>query len=89
MKSISPVTFIDKLIKKNELGQPFRPSDHQREILRLAFAFDSDGRLPYDTILYSASRRAARPGLKRFIDEGLQDGDVQPLDECQAQIGTD
>jgi len=27
--------------------------------------------------------------LKRFIDEGLQDGDVQPLDECQAQIGTD
>jgi hypothetical protein len=23
MKSISPVTFIDKLIKKNELGQPF------------------------------------------------------------------
>ena len=28
MKSISPVTFIDKLVKKNELGQPFRLSDH-------------------------------------------------------------
>ena len=28
-----------------------------------------------------------KAGLKRFIDEGLQDGDVQPLDECQAQIG--
>jgi len=24
MKNISPVTFIDKLIKKNELGQPSR-----------------------------------------------------------------
>jgi len=30
-----------------------------------------------------------KAGLKRFIDEGLQDGDVQPLDECQPQIGTD
>ena len=38
MKSISPITFIDKLIKKNELGQLFRLSDHQREVLRLAFA---------------------------------------------------
>jgi hypothetical protein len=40
MKSISPIHFIDKLIKRNELGQPFRLSDHQREVLRLAFAFD-------------------------------------------------
>ena len=40
MNTVSPVTFIDKLIKKNELGQPFRLSDHQREVLRLAFAFD-------------------------------------------------
>jgi hypothetical protein len=23
MKSISPITFIDKLVNKNELGQPF------------------------------------------------------------------
>jgi hypothetical protein len=58
MKSISPVTFTDKLIKKNELGQPFRLSDHQREVLRLAFAFDSDGCLPYDTILYSCVKKS-------------------------------
>ena len=57
-KLIHPLTFIDKLVKKNELGQPFRLMDHQREVLRLAFAFDQDGRLPWDTI---ASRRAARP----------------------------
>ena len=30
-KIIHPVTFIDKLVKKNELGQPFSLSDHQRE----------------------------------------------------------
>ena len=51
MNIINPVTFIDKLIRFNELGQPFRLTDHQREVLRLAFAFDQDGRLPWDTIL--------------------------------------
>ena len=51
MKNISPVTFIDKLIKKNELGQPFRLSDHQREILRLAFDFDSAPRFEDELVL--------------------------------------
>ena len=46
-RPISPITFIDKLIKKNVLGQPFRLMDHQREVLRLAFAFDENG-LPAD-----------------------------------------
>ena len=45
-KSISPITFIDKLVKKSELGQAFKLMDHQRDILRLAFAFDENGRLP-------------------------------------------
>ena len=40
-------------VKKNELAQPFKLMDHQREILRLAFAFDEHGRKPWDTILYS------------------------------------
>ena len=34
-KNISPITFIDKLVKKNELGQPFKLMDHQRDILTL------------------------------------------------------
>ena len=46
MNIIRPETFIDKLVKKDELGQPFALMDHQREVLRLAFDFDSDGRLP-------------------------------------------
>jgi len=44
--TIFPTTFIEKLVKKNELGQPFTLMDHQREILRLAFAFEEHGRLP-------------------------------------------
>jgi hypothetical protein len=41
-KNISPLTFIDKLVKKNELGQPFTLMDHQLEILRLAFALNQE-----------------------------------------------
>ena len=48
MKSISAVDFIRRVIKKNELGQPFKLFPFQEEILNLAFAFDEDGRLPYD-----------------------------------------
>jgi hypothetical protein len=42
-KLIHPLTFIDKLVTKNELGQPFTLMDHQREILRLAFALKTAG----------------------------------------------
>ena len=63
MNTVSPITFIDKLVKNNELGQPFRLSDHQREVLRLAFAFDQDGRLPWDTILYSCIKKSGKTTL--------------------------
>jgi hypothetical protein len=39
-KNLSPLTFSDKLVKKNEVGQPFKLMDRQLEILRFAFAFD-------------------------------------------------
>jgi hypothetical protein len=58
--TISPISFIDRLIKKNELGQPFTLMDHQRDILRLAFAFDENGRLPWDTILYSCVKKSGK-----------------------------
>jgi len=64
MKSISSIHFIDKLIKKNELGQPFSLSDHQREVLRLAFAFAQDGRLPWDT------NKTPRDILAQALDHG-------------------
>jgi phage terminase large subunit-like protein len=60
MNIINPVTFIDKLIRFNELGQPFRVFPFQREILSLAFAFDDNGRLPWDTILYSCVKKSGK-----------------------------
>jgi phage terminase large subunit-like protein len=62
-KNISPTAFIDRLIKFNELGQPFKLMDHQRNILRLAFAFDEQGRLPWDTILYSCVKKSGKTTL--------------------------
>ena len=62
-KTVFPINFIDRLVKKNELGQDFTLMDHQREILRLAFAFDQDGRLPWDTILYSCIKKSGKTTL--------------------------
>ena len=69
-KLIHPITFIDKLVKKNELGQPFTLSDHQREILRLAIDFDQDGRLPWDTIIYSCIKKSGKTTLNGAITLG-------------------
>jgi phage terminase large subunit-like protein len=60
MKIVSPITFIDRLVKKNELGQDFRLMDHQREILRLAFAFGQSGKLPYDTVVWSCPKKSGK-----------------------------
>ena len=60
--SIFPTTFI-RLVKKNELGQPFTLMDHRREILRLAFTFDKAGHLPWDTILYSCVKKSGKTTL--------------------------
>jgi hypothetical protein len=62
-KPISPLDFIDRAVRKNELGQPWRLMDHQREILRLAFAFDSDGRLAWDTVIYSCVKKSGKTTL--------------------------
>ena len=56
-KLIHPITFIERLVKKNELGQPFTLTDHQREILRQAFDFDQGERVPWDTISYSGIKK--------------------------------
>src|SRR4249919_3289676 len=66
-KRITPLTFIDKLVKKNELGQPFSLMHHQREILRLAFAFDENGRLPWDTIIYSCVKKSGKTTLNGAV----------------------
>jgi len=62
-----PVAFIDNLVTRNELGKPFRLMPHQREILRLAFAFDENGRLPYNTIVWSTIKKSGKTTINAAI----------------------
>jgi phage terminase large subunit-like protein len=61
------VDFIDQHIYRNELGQPFCLFPHQREILALAFAFDVDGKLPWDTILYSCPKKSGKTTINGAV----------------------
>jgi phage terminase large subunit-like protein len=61
------VAFFDHEVKVNERGEPFRLFPHQREILAAAFAFGADGKLPWDTFIYSAPKKSG----KTTINGGL------------------
>jgi hypothetical protein len=74
MKIITPITFFEKLIRKNELGQPFALRDHQREVLCLAFAFDQDGRLPWDTIVYSCVKKSGKTTINAGLNKAPSRG---------------
>jgi phage terminase large subunit-like protein len=63
----NPVAFFDAFIRRNELNQPFKLFPHQREIMRLAFAFDQEGCLPWDTIIWSCPKKSG----KTTINGGL------------------
>jgi phage terminase large subunit-like protein len=62
-----PVAFIDRFIRFNELGQPFSLLPHQRAVLSAAFAFDTDGRLPWDTILYSTIKKSGKTTISAAV----------------------
>lgn len=55
-----PVAFIDRFIRRNELGQPFALTPEQRVVLGAAFEFEPDGKLPWDTIIYSAIKKSGK-----------------------------
>jgi len=62
-----PVAFIDDLVERNELGQLFALLAHQREILRLAFAFDAEGRLPWETVILSQPKKSGKTTLNALL----------------------
>jgi phage terminase large subunit-like protein len=66
-KNIFTVTFIEKCVRKSELGRPFRLMPHQKEILELAFAFNEDGRLPYDTVIFSCPKKSGKTTLNAAL----------------------
>ena len=61
------VGFVDDLVHVNERGAPFCLVPHQRTLLRLAFAFDAAGRLPWDTFVYSCPKKSGKTTLNALI----------------------
>lgn len=60
MRPISIVDFIDKVVKRNELGEPFALLPHEREFFRLAYEF-----LPIaETFIYSAVKKSGKTTLQ-------------------------
>jgi phage terminase large subunit-like protein len=62
-----PAAWIEKHILKNELNQPFALYPHQRDILRLMFDFDSDGVLPWDTMVWSCVKKSGKTSLLAIL----------------------
>ena len=62
-----PAFFVDHFVRVNELKAPFALMDHQREFLRLAFAFDADRRLPWDTIVYAAVKKSGKTFFQALL----------------------
>jgi phage terminase large subunit-like protein len=61
------VGWIETFIQKSELGKPFQLYDHQRDILSKMFTFDTEGRLPYDTLLYSAPKKSGKTSINAVV----------------------
>ena len=62
-----PVAFIDDCLPRNEQGVPWRLQRHQRAILRAAFPFDAQGRLPWDTLVYSCPKKSGKTTLNAAL----------------------
>jgi phage terminase large subunit-like protein len=62
-----PVAFLDRFVQTNELGQPFALTSHQRTILTLAFQFDDQGTLAYDTIVYGAVKKSGKTTINAAV----------------------
>ena len=60
-------SFVGDFIGVNELGKPFQLMNHQRRILGMAFAFNQDGRLPWDTIIYSAPKKSGKTFVNALV----------------------
>ncbi|MCL6448266.1 MAG: hypothetical protein K6U04_08965 [Armatimonadetes bacterium] len=50
-----------------ETGRPIKLEPHQKKILRLAFTPDEGGRLPYETVIYSAPKKSGKTTIAALI----------------------
>jgi phage terminase large subunit-like protein len=61
------VGFVDRFVKVGETGQPFELYPFQRELFDAAFEFDADGRLAWDTFVYSTVKKSGKTALNGLV----------------------
>lgn len=52
-----------------ETGRPIKLMPHQKKILHLAFTPDIDGRLPFETIIYSCVKKSGKTTIAALVAE--------------------
>jgi phage terminase large subunit-like protein len=62
-RTISPVEFIDRFIKLDEKGQPWKLSPYQRRVLELAFRRGLNGALLYRQVVLSEPKKSGKTFL--------------------------
>jgi hypothetical protein len=63
MNVVHPITFIDKVVKKNEKGQPWQLAPYQRRVLDLAFKRGLKGELLYRLVVLSEPKKSGKTFL--------------------------
>jgi hypothetical protein len=59
-KTISPADFIDRVIKLNEKGQPWKLAPYQRRVLELALKRGLKGELLYRVVVLSEPKKSGK-----------------------------
>ncbi len=57
---IGPVEFIDKVIKRDEKGEPFSLAPYQRRVLEMALRRDPSGELVFRLVVLSEPKKSGK-----------------------------
>jgi len=68
--TIGPVEFIDRVIERDEKGQPFRLAAYQRQVLEMALRRNPSGEFVFRLVVLSKRKKS---GAVSF--QGVQDHD--------------
>jgi phage terminase large subunit-like protein len=58
--TVGPVEFIDRVIKRDEKGEPFTLAPYQRQVLGMALRRDPSGELVFRLVLLSEPKRSGK-----------------------------
>jgi hypothetical protein len=64
---VSPISFIETVLRDPETRKPFVLSDAERRFLTLAFALDDNGRLKYPELVFGAIKKSGKTTLAAII----------------------